>query len=884
MLALLLAGARAILLERFAQLERDQVRVNMDRVLNAVENSLDGLQATAKDYGNWDDTYAYLAAPSEAYIKANFVDATFTNLKLEVLVLADAHGRVVYSQGFDMDKKEMVPVPEASLALFASSGFYAPGLLAGPSAGRRGLLLTGAGPLLVVAKPVLTSEEKGPAKGVIIMGRFLDADEVKDLAALTLLDVSLCPLAELPVSLAVIDKGLRSPAMGMPVAVRVLSGSVIEGLTPVRDMTGAPIGAFRLTMDRQLYEKGVTGTLVFLAILVLGGVFFAAVFGVILERTVLGRLARLSAEVAPIRTDKDLSRRVRVQGKDEIAALENSINGMLDGLERSDRENHAIAAELQAARDAAEAASTAKGQFLATMSHEIRTPMNAVLGLTELALEATPPARMASYLGDIRKASLHLMSLIEDVLDFSKIEAGKLELEHAPFCLAEVVAEVEVLFRGAARAKGLTLSTRLGEGLPAWVMGDSLRLRQVLANLVNNAIKFTSKGTVSLEVSPSGQGVRFAVRDTGIGIDPALRETVFQPFAQADSSTTRLFGGTGLGLTISRELTQRMGGELAFTSQPGAGSLFAFTLPLETAGEGARQDGAAASAVDLAGAVVLVAEDNVFNRRVVREMLTLAGVDTVLAEDGKQAAMAVLGARFDAVLMDMHMPELDGLEATRLIRGYAGPEELPIIAMTAAALAGDRQCCLDAGMNDFVVKPVSRQTLLAVLGKWIRRVPQPPEHPGPGPSGLDFRPEPPEGASSGLELSRVEGIDLPKALGLYDGRPELLARILSRFPGDFRDTPGRIAAALDAGDLDGARLLAHSLKGAAGNIAADALARAARDVESASLAGNVPDARQALAALAPLLERLFASIASSVLDASLSTDPAHTSETIPPEG
>ena len=395
---------------------------------------------------------------------------------------------------------------------------------------------------------------------------------------------------------------------------------------------------------------------------------------------------------------------------------------------RENAERRAV--ELEHARTAAEAASRAKSQFLAAMSHELRTPMNAIIGFTDLLLRGNHDARQQEQLRHIDAASRSLLALINQVLDLSKIEAGKLELESRAFAPGVMLDKLEALFQSQAAARNLRLHVSRSADLPAAVTGDAMRLEQVLTNLLGNALKFTQAGSIELTVERRGERdgrivLEFGVRDTGIGISAEQLERLFTPFTQADQSTTRRYGGTGLGLAISKQLIELMGGELSVESRPGEGSTFRFSVPLATADgvpAGEAPSRSAISQLEAARAVrglrVLLAEDNAMNRRLVGEILGDAGVVLDYAEDGRKALAAVQVTTYDLVLMDMQMPEMDGLEATRAIRALPRFASLPIIAMTANAFEEDRAACVAAGMNDFLAKPIDAEQVLAILAKW----------------------------------------------------------------------------------------------------------------------------------------------------------------------
>ncbi len=445
----------------------------------------------------------------------------------------------------------------------------------------------------------------------------------------------------------------------------------------------------------------------------------------------------LLAQGEPIDLERELARRdgsvfwarIRARAVDPRNPRDGGTIWIIEDVTERRRNQLALAA----AKEQAEAANVAKSQFLANTSHEIRTPLNGLLGLVRLALSNPQPPhsvdQLRLYLVRIQESAQTLAGIISDILDFSKIEAGQLRVEQQVFDLPQLLQEVAGPYAELSRAQRLAFRLNLAANLPRWVRGDALRLRQILGNFLSNALKFSERGVIEVNVVCAGPGrVRFEVTDQGVGIEAAALDRLFTPFTQADGSTTRRFGGTGLGLSICRQLAHLMGGEVGARSQVDEGSTFWLDIPLPTVSVQTdtvlENDSADQHPIRwLRGSRVLVVEDNPVNTLVVEAMLGQWGVDVTVAEHGAQGIAAVESAEqpFDAVLMDLQMPVMGGLDATRVLRAHWGAEQLPVIALTAGVLMSEREEALTVGMNDFLTKPIEPDQLAQVLAHWVGR-------------------------------------------------------------------------------------------------------------------------------------------------------------------
>ncbi|MEO5367851.1 MAG: PAS domain S-box protein [Magnetococcus sp. WYHC-3] len=510
------------------------------------------------------------------------------------------------------------------------------------------------------------------------------------------------------------------------------------------------------------------------------------------------------------------------------------------------RQERELKEALHAAKEAAEEASHAKSDFLANMSHEIRTPMNAILGLAYLCLEQALPEKPRLYIEKLTTAAQSLRHLIDGILDFSKIEAGHMEIERAPFNLREIIDNVMTIVGVRAEEKGLALRLTIDPALPSRYLGDGHRLGQVLLNLLGNAVKFTEQGRVSLSVTASlasgvrGFWLRFLILDTGIGMTPAQRQRLFQSFTQADGSTSRKFGGTGLGLVISQRLVQLMGGDIQMHSESSQGSLFSFRVQLDPLPPSQEEEGGVATAKGAnaggdrwRGARILLVEDNDISRLMARELLTHWGAQVTDAQDGGAALRAFEASPggYDLILLDIQMPVMDGFETFRNMASLGIPRP-PVVVLSANATTRDRERSLGLGIEDFLPKPIDPAQLRRVLEKWLPagsgRAAAPPAVPsGPGAAANPV----PTDAGTADWLSLLEGFRIDEVMRRVRNNRPLLKRLLEAFVKEHDHSMASARLAWETGERQEAVRLVHGLKGAAGNLGVGALQDAARTLE-----------------------------------------------------
>ena len=580
----LYATSQVVLLGSFAELEEREAQRNVERVLSAVTDDVSGIDQACRNAATWDEAYAFIQNASPDFVKSQIGYGAFSDLavrRLNVEVYIRSSGRIIFGEGFDLAIQKETPIPEGLRDhILAGSSLLAEG-------GALGIVWLPQGPMLVAARPVLTSAGKGPTRGSLIMGRYLDAAEVKRLGERTHLSVTLLRVNDprLPPDLLTARPHVPSQA---PILVRPLNAKTVAGYAPLRDIYGQPLFALGVDMPREIYRRGQTSVLYFLISLAVVGLVFGVVTLVLLEKAILSRLTRLGADVTGIGESSDLSARVSLSGRDELSSLAGAINRMLEAIERSQQEiarRQRAQEEALAAKQTAEESSRAKSAFLAHMSHELRTPLNAIIGYSEMLREDAEDQheeRSAADLARITAAGKHLLTLINEVLELSKVEAGKTELLWEDALPAQILEDAARAMGWLAQKNGNKLIVHCAPDLPPMHV-DVTKFRQSLYNLVSNACKFTKNGTIGVDVVPvtvdGADAIEWRVSDTGIGIAPEQMHKLFQPFSQVDASTTRKYGGTGLGLAISQRFCQLMGGAISVASEPGKGSTFTIRLP-----------------------------------------------------------------------------------------------------------------------------------------------------------------------------------------------------------------------------------------------------------------------------------------------------------------